>query len=515
MMKKRLLSLALCGVLTMTMLAGCGGSSDSGNAGGDNAGAGSAGGDAAEVISEHAEVTMLLISPNSNEAELNKIADKISEITEEKFNTTVHLMVVAPADYVNKMNMALATGDSIDIFQGFEMYDQYVAQDYMLDIEPYAEYWKDAAEVVGDTIKVSQDGEHTYGIPFMNLGGTGGDGYALRKDILDELNIDLDEVEGWDEFTDVLRQIKAAHPELTPFMGGGSTEGLRARVDMSTNIYQDTLGNSKLVTILDPENNSTVSAAPLNEGFKVQAEYAWAWAQEGLLGYDEVSESGDLVKAGMSAGMYYGAGPVSDDEATDNAGYEMRIWTPTENKAYIYTNNVWTWCVTDYTEYPEQALMVLNEFYINPELANLLEWGIEGEHYQIVDAENGKVGFLEGQHPGNVAYYNFIKDAIPNCYITYIGVDEKDGKWDLYQNFKEEHMAVSPYLGFTFKQDAVQNEVAACTNVLEKYYNGLLSGQLDPSTEYDKMVSELETASINKIVEEAQSQLDEWIANNQ
>ncbi len=504
---KRWMAMGLTLLMTASLF-GCGGNNTAGSAQTD-------GTEGYSEDREHVEITMLIVSPNCNETELNKIAEKASEITEEKFNTTLNLITVTPTDYTNKMNMMLASGDSLDIFQGFSMYNQYVAQGYMMDISSYEEYYQDALSVVGEKIQVAQSGEATYGIPFMNLGGTGGDGYAFRKDIIDELGIDLDEVLTWDDFGDVLRQIKEAYPEMTPLMGGSTSPAFRSDSDTITGAQRDTLGDSALVCVWDPENNSQVSSVLESDGFRQASEYAWQWAQEGLIGYDEVSEPSDLIKAGKSAVMYYGYGPIADSEASDSTGYEMVMWRPQADKSVISTNNAWTWCITDYCENPERALEVLNEFYINADLANLLEWGIEGEHYQVVDSENGIVDFLDGQNVGNVSYYNYIKDNIPNCYITYIGANENPDKWQLYEEYQENEVIYSPYLGFFFDQSSVQNQIAACTNVYNKYYIGLLSGQLDPSTEVDNMISELKTAGIDEIVEEAQRQLDEWIAQNQ
>lgn len=511
-MMKRWITFGMAATMAISLLAGCGGNNQS---------ADSAAGSNEQAVSdnvaerEHVDVTMLLISPNCNETELNKIAEKASEITEAKFNTTLHLITVTPADYTNKMNMMLASGDTLDIFQGFSMYGQYVSQGYMMAIEDYADYYQDALEVVGDRIAVSQQDGHTYGIPFMNLGGTGGDAFGFRKDIIDSLGINLDEVVSWEDFADVLRQIKEAYPDMTPLMGGSTEPAIYVTADMATGYYADTLGDSSLVGVLDPANNSTVTATVKNEGFKTACDYAWEWAQEGLIGYDEVSQPTDLVKSGRSAVMHTMNGPVVKSELESGTGYEMEVWVPDTQNPVVFTNNAWTWCITDYCENPERALEVLNEFYINADLANLLEWGIEGEHYQVVDEENGVVDFLEGENMGNVKYYNYIKDNIPNCYLCYVGTNEDPDKWQLYEEFKENNTQTSPYLGFTFDQSPVQNQVAACTNVMDKYFIGLLSGQLDPSTEYDKMIAEMETAGIDDIVAEAQSQLDEWIAENQ
>ena len=504
---KKCIALGAVAAITLSVLSGCVDSDNGQSSSSDTATSAS--------DREHVEVTMLLVSPNCNESELDKIAEKASEITEEKFNTTLNLITVTPTDYTNKMNMMLAAGDTLDIFQGFEMYDQYVAQNYIMPIEEFEQYYQDALEIVGDDIKVAQNNGHTYGIPITNFGASGGDAYGIRSDIVEELGIKLDEIKNWEDFADVLRQIKAAYPDVTPLMGGANEPAINMIVDMSTGIYPDMMGNNaSLVVINDPMNNSTVTARVKTEGFKMACDYAWELGQEGLIGYDEVSQPSDLVKAGKSVVARTMNGYSPEETLKEYTGYDMDIWLPTEEPCVTFTNNVWTWCITDYCENPERALEVLNEFYINPDLANLLEWGIEGEHYRVVDEEKGLVDFLEGQNMGNVSYYNYIKDNIPNSHITYIGVNENQEKWTLTEKFKESQTIRSPYLGFVFDQSAVQNQIAACTNVIDKYCIGLLSGQLDPSTEYDKMIQELEIAGIDEIVAEAQAQLDEWIEQN-
>ena len=59
----------------------------------------------------------------------------------------------------------------------------------------------------------------------------------------------------------------------------------------------------------------------------------------------------------------------------------------------------------------------------------------------------------------------------------------------------------------------VLNEVTACNNVVTKYHNALIGGQLDPSTTIPEFVAELEKAGIDKIIAEKQRQMDEWAAN--
>ena len=50
-------------------------------------------------------------------------------------------------------------------------------------------------------------------------------------------------------------------------------------------------------------------------------------------------------------------------------------------------------------------------------------------------------------------------------------------------------------------------------NVLNEYRAGLEFGVLDPDTALPEFLSKLETAGIDKIIAEKQSQLDAWLAS--
>ena len=66
--------------------------------------------------------------------------------------------------------------------------------------------------------------------------------------------------------------------------------------------------------------------------------------------------------------------------------------------------------------------------------------------------------------------------------------------------------------GFVYDNSNGLNEVTACMNVKNKYWNGLLCGSMDPSVAIPEMNTELEANGIDRIIAEKQRQLDEWAA---
>ena len=55
--------------------------------------------------------------------------------------------------------------------------------------------------------------------------------------------------------------------------------------------------------------------------------------------------------------------------------------------------------------------------------------------------------------------------------------------------------------------------ISAVTNVITKYCAVIEAGYADPNESVTALNKELESAGIQKIIDEAQRQVDEWLAN--
>ncbi len=180
---------------------------------------------------------------------------------------------------------------------------------------------------------------------------------------------------------------------------------------------------------------------------------------------------------------------------------------------YTTTSNLNNYWYIPYTsEQPERAMQILNEMYSNPDVANLLIYGIEGKYYEFVDEENGVIGYPEGVTSDDlgwtVAAWHFPNELIAHKWVT----DGPDIWADTIQFNKD--CQPSTAKGFVWDSMDVTNEVVACTTVLNKYKKGLETGDVDPDTVWEQMKQEFEEAGIQKILTEKQKQLDNWLADN-
>ena len=122
---------------------------------------------------------------------------------------------------------------------------------------------------------------------------------------------------------------------------------------------------------------------------------------------------------------------------------------------------------------PERAMMVLNEFYTNPEINDMTRFGIEGKHWEAV-GDNALVSLPDSvnyPYDGNCnwgvrndATWRVVEGGIPN-------LSELNAIW-------QETARSSRYQTFVFDDSEVKNEIAAMGEIFNNEYKLLGLEQL-------------------------------------
>jgi putative aldouronate transport system substrate-binding protein len=72
----------------------------------------------------------------------------------------------------------------------------------------------------------------------------------------------------------------------------------------------------------------------------------------------------------------------------------------------------------------------------------------------------------------------------------------------------------SVMLGFMLDLEPIRNEAINCRTTWLKYFYDLNTGASDPETALPQLMAELKTAGIDKVLAEAQRQVDEYFQEN-
>ena len=150
-------------------------------------------------------------------------------------------------------------------------------------------------------------------------------------------------------------------------------------------------------------------------------------------------------------------------------------------------------------------MQFLNLINTDKELYNLICYGIEGKHYEKLDGEY--IRPIENSGYRQLACWKF-----GNQFNAYLLEGQEPDIWEQTRKLNDSASKASTF-GFSFDETPVKSEEAQCRAIVNEY-NGITYG----SSDYTKLLSEyksrLENAGLDRIIEEAQRQLDEWVKEN-
>ena len=146
----------------------------------------------------------------------------------------------------------------------------------------------------------------------------------------------------------------------------------------------------------------------------------------------------------------------------------------------------------------------LNLLNTDPYVMTLLNYGVEGIHYTL-NAE-GEVEFNADAR----ATYSPWTNGVGN--VTLLPPQKGQGA-DFQQRFAEFYAGSKklPIYGFTFDAKNVETEIGSVANIKEAYALSLCTGAMDVDTALPELLSKLEDAGIQKIVDEANNQLNAFL----
>mgnify|MGYP002093986337 CR=1 FL=1 len=155
------------------------------------------------------------------------------------------------------------------------------------------------------------------------------------------------------------------------------------------------------------------------------------------------------------------------------------------------------------SKYKTEALKVLQLMNTDSKFRDMCAYGTEGNYMEY--AEDGTVQKLRDD-------WNWPSYTQGTFFIL---STQADGDPDAWNQVKEQNEAAvsSTCLGFALDVTNIQNEIANCNTVWDKYKNDLLTGASDPATAVPACIEELKAAGLDTVIEEAQKQVDEFFAN--
>lgn len=530
-MKKKILALLLALCMLAGLLAGCGsseepagtnagggGGSDNTPGGNDNPGGNDDPGELVEIV-----VGCMSFAP-VDQAVQDRIENKVNEYMEEMINVRADFIWFDASSYGTQIPMMIQGSEQLDAIMYTPVptasYTSFVGQGQFMDIAQYVDqYGPDIKAVLGDAglAATTQDGK-LLGIGGM-MSNSSRQAIVMRPDVLEATGHmdDFKNMKTWDEFEAILKDIVAAgYPGISNSDAEGSIfttlPYLVGVENLADSTWIDHGGDGYQHTYIDPATDKFVCLYE-TEQYKAAVIRAGKYYEEGLV-YKDAATSADYGDSQVKNGVGSCFTNVIDigGESQHNAGcgYEMvyKYIEGTESQLATGTFNKFGWGVPVTSKEPEAAVKFINLLYTENKVHETLTYGEEGVDW--VRNADGTAAFPNG---GDSSEYHMSDFMYGN--ILTVPAWEGEGA-DLRERQAEANAAMkaSKYVGFAVNTDPVMSEITAVQNVKTTYKLMLASGAYGSQTEakYNEFIDALYAAGMQKILDEFNSQLSAWLA---
>ena len=517
MKKKKLLCTLMAMVFGIGTLAGC-----AGNGAGNDAADTTKGEQAAKSGSTESEepynVTMSYIYIGSEPTDLKKVEAALSELTLEKINCTVTFKPVQISNRTSQYNLWAASGEKIDLLCLYQAdLGTYVNEGKVIELTDYKDILT-GPNAINEERGLYEGGMYNnilYAVPAVNPALSEGKAFYTRKDILDEVGYEAKDIYTYEDLDKIMEDIQAAYPDMTVMALAGPQSATLSYEFLN----YDTLGVAGgLGGVLIDATSDDTTVVNLFESKEYYEYLEWMqrWYKAGYISREASSTSDsstDWIKAGRCAGFKLQDNtPGNVETAQIQTGFEMVQMNIKKDYVTTHTYDQIRWAVTTSSENPQKALEFLNLMYTDADVLNLIKNGIEGDHY-IKNGDSMIVTYPDGINGTNTPYNNPL-GLYGDKRIMYMFAPNQDSFYEESEAFTKKALeSKSPALGYVFDSSKYQTEIAAINSVIDQYISTLEYGMADNlESTYAEFIKALDTAGMNRLVEENQKQLDAWLA---
>lgn len=546
-MKKKMLCLMLASVMLMSVLGGCG-SKDEKVPSSESEKSSVAASSSQEQESSVEEVPelepvtiqMLQMGPGEQK-DTAKVLEAFNEKLQEYVpNTTVEMTVVTASEYKDNLNRVLASGEPVDLaWVGYcSSLNEDMKDGNLMPLDDLLEnYGQGIIESIGSKVLDMHrytDGELYYVLNWQGLIGNKRGIYIptefveaveqVYPDWLKETQNAVDRYWNeettlenyelmWDQFEKYFEVMKANDTLYAGFCNA-TFLGIYG-IGFAEEQYIS-FGSAPLGVIRNDESYTVVDTS-CTDFARSYFERVADWYQKGYVRKDILSVDG--LKEVANGEWDDLCITIKQHNLLDDLQIKQREMSWGVDLEAIYVDRkpsldkgsatamAIPYCADD----PERAMMVLNAIHTAPELNQLLVYGIEGEHYTYNDDGTiTHVGLNKADSPYGLADWliGTCENSLPES-VGKIGYYDalKEAESDAYEN---------PFLGFAFDPSEVADIVSAIKAINSEYESVLRQGAQGADWEayYDELVAAHKAAGIDALIEEAQKQLDAYIAEN-
>lgn len=444
-------------------------------------------------------VNLIYYTIGEPDADLARVNEALNAILLERYGITVEYHKIGWNDYTAQLNSLVGTGQAFDVaFAWTDLYTSGAMAGSWLDLTDYLagpcktlydtvnrEFWKGIA-VSGRIWGIPTNKELATPVHFL-----------FDQSIVEKYDMDIDACDSLEALEPLLEEVAQREPDYIPlFLGSKPINPLTlsgyqyVSFDAVPLMVRSDDPDCRVVNIFEtPEAASCLDTLH-------------RYYEAGYINQDAIMRTSfsrfqdEPVFLRLSTG-----GPDASASYSTDYGYPIVARQVSDSVVTTESAQGGVMVVSANTEHPEACMTFLTAVNTDPEVRNLLNYGIEGVHYTLTEDDQVKIISPD---------YRGVPYTQGNWFILKTTVGESVNKWDLYRQFNENTVA-SPLLGFTPDYSRCQGTFNAVARVYEKYYAALMTGTVDPAEYLPRLQEELQEAGIDGLRLTLQAQIDAWL----
>lgn len=459
------------------------------------------------------KMVMQIINYGFDDPDLGMVQDAVNEITVPEIGVEVEFLTTPIMEQATKLGLLVSGGQQIDlVVAGLLTTPSNLVSDGLL--QPITEYVNasEALSTLGEGIldACMVNGE-IYAYP-GSIASASQVTFFYDKDLAEEYGIEVpNEIQTAEQWETLFEAVKeSGMPQYGISLGDGIAceyewtpfDSLGADQDLSYGVVMDAL------------NGDTIVNYYATDEYMQKCKMHREWYEKGYCVPDSIS-NGYTTMDSMTQGMVFGF--VSNGGPNISKAYMSKVTNKNIEAAPMAdiiakTSGVvnFCWGVSSSCERPDKVVDFLELLYTNTDLANTLNYGIEGVHYTTTEGSK-IIGYPEGVDAMSCGYGSFIGNY-GNILETYQREPYTDEDFEGFKNFMYPNAPNSKFMGYTFDPSNVSTALTAVSAVVGQYAPALECGTVDPEEMVPQFVEALEAAGIDQVIAENQAQLDAWLA---
>ena len=464
----------------------------------------------AETDDEIYEIYIQYTTINTEQNDISVVEEAINEISIPEIGARIHIVPVFIGNLASDTAYSISSGEKIDIVNVGLTNDMttMVSEGLLLPLDELLEkYGNEILSVNANVSEAQKVNGVTYAISQYPYAANSG-GFYYNKSMADSLGIDMHDGMTIEELGDIGEKLKKHGVYLT-------SVGLSSHLSMIFFCSMESFGPSgNYGVIMHPADNTEI--INIYESDELREYYLTIrnWYEKGYLPENALIDETEVTQM-FREGKIFGIPTNVTSGQLGNGNFKSftadvirtdEIITSTSGATEFMLG------IASTCKNPEVTMKFINLIYSNPDVANLLNYGIEGLDYIRVDGTKNVITTDGTENIDNSGYGSgFAKFGNPmSQLIKYPLTDEYYSEIRKWENSAKKSLS----FGYSFDAGDYALEAINISKILEEYLPILNVGFAeDVDSQIDELIEKLDEAGMNKIIEANNACLQEYLTN--